>query len=264
MLIAVLVLEKMGEFRLFLCHETTSAKKLDHHYHDGFGSDRPDRSSGPFDRSYLATQGTNLQPERDGQAGLEALKEESFDLCLVDVMMPLLDGFAFARQARQMVPDIPLIFLTARSLIEDKIEGFRMGCDDYLTKPFSMDELLLRIDAVLRRVGSQIDGSELPDSLALGSFIFNCRQRALSRGNNQRQLTDKEADLLELLYRYRNRTVERSVVLQSVWGDDSYHCGRSMDVFISRLRMHLKDDPDVEIRTVHGQGLRFLIPDQTG
>ncbi len=205
----------------------------------------------------LTKAGFGVQLVRDGQAGLRALEENTFDLCLVDVMMPVLDGFSFARLAREKVPDIPLIFLTARSLIKDKTEGFKIGCDDYLTKPFSMEELLLRIEAVLRRSGSVV---ELPQAVSLGLFRYHTRERTLEGQGEVRNLTDKEADLLELLYRHRNQTLERSQALLSIWGDDSYHCGRSMDVFVSRLRKYLAGDESVEIRTVHGQGLKLLIP----
>jgi len=208
----------------------------------------------------LIKAGYEVKLVRDGKAGLEALTRSTFDLCLVDVMMPLMDGFSFARRARIKTPDIPLIFLTARSLIKDKTEGFNIGCDDYLTKPFSMEELLLRIEAVMRRTGKAAVDASLPETAALGLYTYNSRERTLQGKNEKRKLTDKEADLLELLYRHRNRTLDRSTVLMGVWGDDSYHCGRSMDVFVSRLRKYLDDDPDVEIRTIHGQGLRFSIP----
>ncbi len=207
----------------------------------------------------LIKAGFTVRLVRDGQAGLEAMDEQPWDLCLVDVMMPVMDGFSFARQARVHTPDIPLIFLTARSLIKDKTEGFNIGCDDYLTKPFSMEELLLRMEAVLRRSGS-VTG--LPETVALGSYQYNTRERTLQGKSENRKLTDKEADLLELLYRHRNKTLERSRALLSIWGDDSYHCGRSMDVFVSRLRKYLGEDANVEIRTVHGQGLRLLIPEK--
>ncbi len=208
----------------------------------------------------LAKAGFNVKLVRDGLAGLAAYDEGIYDLCLVDVMMPLLDGFSFARQVRAKTPDIALIFLTARSLIKDKTEGFNIGCDDYLTKPFSMQELLMRIEAVLRRSGGQVAVAPLPETVPLGSCIFDTKERTLMIQGEMRKLTDKEADLLELLYRHRNQTLDRSKALMSIWGDDSYHCGRSMDVFVSRLRKYLAGDPDVEIRTVHGQGLRFLIP----
>jgi two-component system, OmpR family, response regulator len=208
----------------------------------------------------LTKSGFAVKLVRDGRAGLEALQEQPFDLCLVDVMMPLMDGFTFAREARGNNSDIPLIFLTARSLIEDKVEGFRIGCDDYVTKPFSMEELILRIEAVLRRTGGVKGSGEMPEILTLGQYLYDCRDRTLALGENIRKLTDREADLLELLHLHKNRTLDRSLALVTIWGDDSYHCGRSMDVFVSRLRKYLDQDPEVEIRTVHGQGLRLLIP----
>lgn len=209
----------------------------------------------------LVKAGFTICLVRDGKAGLDALKNATFDLCLVDVMMPVMDGFTFARQMRTRTPDIPLIFLTARSLIKDKTEGFKIGCDDYLTKPFSMEELLLRIDAVLRRSGQAVASAELSAKLKFGSYGYDTKARTLQYNDETRKLTDKEADLLELLYRNRNQTLERSSALLSIWGDDSYHCGRSMDVFVSRLRKYLAADARVEIRTVHGQGLKFLIPE---
>lgn len=209
----------------------------------------------------LTKAGFHVHLVRDGLAGLNAFSEQEYDICLVDVMMPVLDGFSFARQVREKSPQIPLIFLTARSLIKDKTEGFGLGCDDYLTKPFSMEELLLRIDAVLRRAGNLQEEAALPELLNLGSCLYDTRDRTLTGNGESRKLTDKEADLLELLYQHRNQTLERSKALMKIWGDDSYHCGRSMDVFVSRLRKYLGGDSGVEIRTVHGQGLKFLIPE---
>ena len=208
----------------------------------------------------LTKAGFNVCLVRDGKAGLDTLESSSFDLCLVDVMMPVMDGFTFARQVRNRTLDMPLIFLTARSLIKDKTEGFNIGCDDYLTKPFSMDELLLRIEAVLRRSGHAVATAELSATLVLGFYIYNTKARTLQYDNETRKLTDKEADLLELLYRHRNQILDRSAALLSIWGDDSYHRGRSMDVFVSRLRKYLAEDSRVELRTVHGQGLKLLIP----
>jgi DNA-binding response OmpR family regulator len=198
---------------------------------------------------------------RDGAQGLAAFADQVYTLCLVDVMMPAVDGFAFAAEVRGQGSDVPLIFLTARSLVEDRIEGFRIGCDDYVTKPFSMEELLLRIEAVLRRGVDTATSAPLGDSLALGAYVYDSPARTLSRGDERRQLTEREAELLELLYRHRNRTLDRSRALLDLWGDDSYHNGRSMDVFISRLRKYLSDDDTVEIRTVHGQGFRLVVKD---
>jgi len=193
---------------------------------------------------------------RDGREGLDALGAEIPDLCLVDVMMPELDGFGFAGEARRRTSDLPLIFLTARSLVEDRIEGFRLGADDYVTKPFSMEELVLRIEAVLRRTSGTADAAA---PVAVGGFVLDPVRQVLALGDDERRLTGRESELLHLLAVSPNETVTRSTILRHIWGDDSYHAGRSMDVFVSRLRKHLAADPAVEIRTVHGKGLRLIV-----
>ncbi len=198
---------------------------------------------------------------RDGAKGLTAFAGGNFELCLVDLMMPNLDGFEFARRIRAQGDTTPLIFLTARALTEDRVEGFRIGCDDYVTKPFSMEELLLRIQAVLRRTAPASSTPATTDLVLLGHYIFNIPDRTLTFNGSTQQLTDREADMLELLCLHQERTLERSFALRRIWGDDSYHAGRSMDVFISRLRKHLQDDPRVQIRTVHGQGFRLILKD---
>jgi DNA-binding response OmpR family regulator len=195
---------------------------------------------------------------RDGREGLDALAAGAPDLCLVDVMMPELDGFGFAEEARRREPDLPLVFLTARSLVEDRIEGFRLGADDYVTKPFSMEELVLRIEAVLRRTAGDGPG-DATAPLAVGRFTLDPVRQVLVLDGRERQLTAREAELLQVLAASPNETVARSALLKRIWGDDSYHAGRSMDVFVSRLRKHLADDPNVEIRTIHGKGLRLIV-----
>jgi len=198
---------------------------------------------------------------RDGVAGLAAYRAGEFDLCLVDVMMPEMDGFEFAAQVRREDTGTPLIFLTARALTEDRIEGFRLGCDDYVTKPFSMEELLLRIDAVLRRSEPGRLGSSGSGPVVLGSYRFVPDEQTLARDGDIRSLTDRETELLQLLCERMNDTLERRVALIRIWGDDSYHAGRSMDVFISRLRKYLQDDDRLEIKSVHGRGFKLLVRD---
>jgi len=200
----------------------------------------------------------------DGEEGLQAYRQSAFDLCLVDVMMPVRDGFSFAREVRRTGDDTPLIFLTARSLVEDRIAGFRIGCDDYVTKPFSMEELLLRIAAVLRRRRAAREAG-VPDSqpaaeiFPIGRYTFDYRRQILRRDAEERHLTDKESELLRLLCLHRDRVLERSLALREIWGEESYHCSRSMDVFISRLRKYLKDDQRIAIRVVHGRGFRLMV-----
>ncbi len=194
----------------------------------------------------------------DGQAGVEMVSERSFDLCLVDVMLPRLDGFSFAKQFRRTNTDTPLIFLTARSMKEDRIKGFRIGCDDYVTKPFSIEELLLRIEAVLKRSG-RAGGMTEQAEFRLGRYHFDYTRSVLTRGRHRQKLTPREADLLRLLCRYRNQTLSRETALKEIWKDDSYFSGRSMDVYISRLRKYLKSDNSVEIMGIHGQGFRLIV-----
>ncbi len=208
----------------------------------------------------LVEEGFPVRLCRDGQAGLDAFGVGDFDLCLVDVMMPVLDGFEFARRLRAQGDETPLIFLTARSLTEDRVEGFRIGCDDYVTKPFSMEELLLRIQAVLRRTGNPPEtAAPPPHRIELGRYIFHHADQTLEYDGEHRKLTGRESDLLELLCLHHDRVLERSFALRRLWGDDNYHAGRSMDVFISRLRKYLQQDARVEIRTIHGQGFKLLV-----
>ena len=196
----------------------------------------------------------------DGEQGLQAYNRGTFDLCLVDVMMPKKDGFTFAREVRQHDQRTPIIFLTAKSMKEDKIEGFQIGCDDYVTKPFSMEELALRIQAVLKR-GSNTPSTEKqetePISFTIGKYSFDYSRQVLELKGKKQKLTNREADLLKLLCLHQNRTLERDSALKALWGDDSYFNGRSMDVFISRLRTYLKGDANVEILNVHGKGYKL-------
>jgi DNA-binding response OmpR family regulator len=194
----------------------------------------------------------------NGEDGMTAYTGEQFDLCLVDVMMPRKDGFTFAREVRERDRDIPIIFLTAKSLKEDRIEGFRIGCDDYLIKPFSMEELLLRIQAVLKRSKGRPE-EVTPSEFEIGSYTFDYSRQTLAMGDTSHKLTPRESDLLRLLCIHMNRTLERSVALRKIWNDESYFSGRSMDVFISKLRKYLKDDPRVEIMSVHGKGFRLIV-----
>ncbi|TAK55179.1 MAG: response regulator transcription factor [Bacteroidetes bacterium] len=195
----------------------------------------------------------------DGEQGTQAYARENFDLCLVDVMMPKKDGFTFARELRQRDAQTPIIFLTAKSLKEDKIEGFKIGADDYVTKPFSMEELGLRIQAVLKRsvapVGEQVETTVFK----IGGYTFDYERQTLQFKSKKQKLTAKEADLLKLLCQHLNQTLERDLALKTIWGDDSYFTARSMDVFISRLRGYLKHDSGIEILNVHGKGFKLVV-----
>jgi DNA-binding response OmpR family regulator len=194
----------------------------------------------------------------NGEDGLAEYARDSYDLCLVDVMMPKMDGFSFAREVRNRDSQTPIIFLTAKAMKEDKITGFRIGCDDYLTKPFSVEELLLRIEAVLRRSRQSPTPADLTQ-FAIASYRFDYQRQLLVRGETRVKLTPTESDLLRLLCMNLNRTLERDVALREIWGNDSYFSGRSMDVFVSKLRKYLREDSRIEIVGVHGKGFKLVV-----
>lgn len=198
---------------------------------------------------------------RDGDEGLEKFNNESFDLCILDVMMPKKDGFMLAREIREKDENIPIIFLTAKSMKEDRISGFKAGCDDYITKPFSSEELSLRIKAILKRceIKGQPQRPPTQKTFRLGKFSFDPNNMTLTHKDNSRVLTKKEAALLQLLAENKNKLLTREYALKTVWGDDDYFIGRSMDVFITKLRKYLKDDENVNIVNVHGTGFKLEI-----
>lgn len=212
---------------------------------------------------HLVLGGFEVRLCTNGQEGETAVGEGRFDLYLVDVMMPKKDGFTFAREVRARGDNTPIIFLTAKSLKEDRIEGFRIGGDDYVTKPFSMEELTLRIHAVLKRSVVPVETGSQPVHFTIGRYSFDAVRQTLAIDGRTRTLTPRENDLLRLLCLHVNRTLSRENALRTLWGNDTYFNGRSMDVFVSRLRKYLAEDPDVQVMGVHGQGIRLIAP-QTG
>jgi two-component system response regulator VicR len=218
-----------------------------------------DTNLGLLIEEHLSLHGFEVVLCADGEEGLKRFAGGQFDLCLVDVMMPKLDGFAFAENVRCRDAETPIMFLTARSLKEDKLKGFRIGCDDYLTKPFSIEELLLRIQAILKRTRNGTAEKSLPTPFQLGKYVFDYRRQLLVLKSKQYKLTFKEAELLRLLCLNLNQTLQRETALTQIWGEGSYFNSRSMDVFVSRLRKYLKDDPRVEILSVHGAGFRLVV-----
>ena len=214
-----------------------------------------DNNLGTILQDYLRVKGFDPELYRDGADGLAAFQRGGYDLCLLDVMMPKMDGFELAREIRQVNTHVPIIFLTAKSMKEDTIEGLKLGADDYLTKPFSMEELLLRIQAVLRR--TQPPAPE-QSTYTFGSFTYDYEQRLLIQGGETHKLTSKEAELLKVLAQNINQTVDRTKALKLIWKDDSYFNARSMDVYIAKLRKYLKPDENVQILTVHGQGFKMI------
>lgn len=218
-----------------------------------------DPNLGSLLQEYMIAKGYSCQLETDGDKGLKAFLKGSFDLCALDVMMPIKDGFTLAKEIRNTNKTIPIIFLTAKSLKEDKIEGFQSGADDYLTKPFSMEELLLRIKAILRRTQGIQSIPNDKKNYDIGELNFDYDRRIL-KGNEsyEQKLTSKEADLLKLLCENTNDVLERSVALNKIWKDDSYFNARSMDVYITKLRKYLRADPNLEIVNMHGRGFKLL------
>jgi DNA-binding response OmpR family regulator len=191
----------------------------------------------------------------DGQSAIDKFNKENFDICLLDVMMPNKDGFAVAKKIRQQTDIIPILFITAKSLEEDRIHGFESGGDDYIVKPFSMQELLLRIEVFLRRTKKMY--SERAQSFQIGDMHFSFNNLKLMVDRSEHNLTQKEAELLQFLCEHPNRILKREEVLLNVWGKDDYFLGRSMDVFITKLRKYFKTDPSANIETIHGIGFRL-------
>ncbi len=218
-----------------------------------------DENLGMLLREYLQAKGyaTDLMP--DGDAGYRAFMKNKYDICVLDVMMPKKDGFMLAQEIRQVNADIPILFLTAKTLKEDILEGFKIGADDYMTKPFSMEELLLRIEAILRRV----KGKKSKEGVIykMGKFTFDTQKQLLILGDEITKLTTKESELLALLCAHSNDILERNHALKTIWIDDNYFNARSMDVYITKLRKHLKADPTIEIINIHGKGYKIIIPE---
>ncbi|HEY1009962.1 MAG: response regulator transcription factor [Daejeonella sp.] len=198
---------------------------------------------------------------QDGDEALKAFSKESFDVCIFDVMMPKKDGFTLGKEIRKIDPNVPIIFATAKAMIEDKAEAYNLGGDDYITKPFRIEELLLRINALLKRMSSpdKSAAADLPTKFDIGNYKFDYTAQMISNGSDQQKVSTKEAELLRLLCLKKNEVLTREEALISIWHDDNYFNGRSMDVFLSKLRKYLKEDPKVEIINVHGKGYKLLV-----
>lgn len=217
-----------------------------------------DPNLGQILNEYLQLKGYETVLCQDGEAGFEAYQNGDFDFCILDVMMPKKDGFSLARDIRAMDKQIPMIFLTAKSMKEDTIEGLKLGADDYLTKPFSMEELLLRIQAILKRTSGKGNSKSSVTSYQLGSLLFRYDKSVLERPSGDVKLTSRENELLKLFCDHLNETLDRTVALMAIWKDDSYFNARSMDVYIAKLRKYLKEEESVHILTVHGQGFKLV------
>ena len=216
-----------------------------------------DENLGELLKNYLQAKSFEVDLFEDGEKALEGFHNNHYDLCIFDVMMPVMDGFTLAQEIRALNKVVPVIFLTARSLKDDVLEGFKIGADDYITKPFNMDELLFRIEAILRRV--KTDTAFIPQIYALGKYTFDSQKQVLQNDDTSYKLTTKESDLLKLLCDNANQVLERNYALKTIWEDDNYFNARSMDVYITKLRKYFKDEPSVEILNVHGRGFKLVV-----
>jgi DNA-binding response OmpR family regulator len=217
-----------------------------------------DRNLGNILRTYLEAKGYSTKLFVNGQEALDAFSKEHFDFCIVDVMMPVKDGFTLARDIRKVDHHTPILFLTAKSLEEDKLKGFQAGGDDYLTKPFSMEELLARMEAILRRSAISGASNTRKGVFEIGNFVFDYNHQLLTINHKEQKLTSKETELLKLLSEHLNQVVDRSFALNRIWQNDSYFNARSMDVYIAKIRKYLREDPSVELINVHGIGFKLV------
>jgi len=216
-----------------------------------------DENLGSLLQEYLQAKNYETDWVNNGEKAFRHFEQFHYDICLLDVMMPIKDGFTLASEIRMLNSEIPLIFLTAKSMKEDVLEGFGLGADDYITKPFSMEELLFRIEAILRRTKGMRGGDT--HQWTIGSFTFDAKKQVLSGTGTEQKLTTKESELLKLLCNNMNQVLERNFALKAIWIDDNYFNARSMDVYITRLRKYLKADPSVQIINVHGKGYKLVV-----
>lgn len=217
-----------------------------------------DPNLGMLLQEYLQAKGFTTDLAINGEEGLKFFLEKGgYDMCIFDVMMPKKDGFSLAKEIRMKDKDVPIIFLTAKSMKEDTIQGFKLGADDYITKPFSMEELLMRMKAILRRINKQEPDIQV-NNFKIGAYDFDSQTNYLIINDSQNKLTTKESELLKLLCQNKNQSVSRSFALKLIWGDDSYFNARSMDVYITKLRKHLKEDSSLQIMNMHGEGFKLI------
>ena len=207
-------------------------------------------------QTFLKSKGFNVSLAQNGKIAFEKFNNGSYQFCILDVMMPEMDGITLAKEIREIDKKTPILFLTAKSMKEDKLEGFSAGADDYLTKPFAMEELLARINAILRRTG---EDAKQEDSYQIGSIKYEPEIRLLHLNKETKKLTTKENQLLHLLVKNQNEILDRQATLRAIWGDDNYFNGRSMDVYIAKLRKLLREDESIEILNVHGKGFKLVV-----
>jgi DNA-binding response OmpR family regulator len=220
-----------------------------------------DENLGQLLFTYLQGKGYSVVLARNGKIAYEKFNgnKNKFDFLILDVMMPEMDGFTLAKEIRQIDKLVPILFLTAKSLKEDKLQGFEIGADDYLTKPFSMEELIARINAIMKRISPEV--KDVKGQILIGKIPYEPELSILKLVEGDKKLTTKENQLLNLLIKNKNEILDRQVTLRAIWGDDNYFNGRSMDVYIAKLRKLLKEDPNIEIMNIHGVGFKLLVKD---
>ena len=218
-----------------------------------------DPNLGSLLKEYLEAKDYSTVLAINGKQGYDVFSKDKFNICILDVMMPIKDGFTLAKEIRAIDTNVPIVFLTAKSMKEDAIEGFSAGADDYITKPFSMEELLVRMKAILRRTGNKTSLQSEQTDFKIGKYKFDYKHQTIEIKGVQQKLTTKESDLLKMLCLNINEILDRNFTLKSIWGDDNYFSGRSMDVYIAKLRKYLKDDTSVELINVHGKGFKLLV-----
>lgn len=219
-----------------------------------------DADFGSILKQYLEMSGFSVEWAKDGEEALELFKKGNFNICVLDVMMPKLDGFSTAEQIIEINPEVPFIFLTARKMKEDKLKGLKLGADDYVVKPFEADELVLRLNNILKR--SQKSNSitiTSEEMISIGNYKFNTKRLELQINDSIQRVTEKEGELIKFLHQHRNQLLKREEILNSVWKNDDFFSGRSMDVFISRLRKYFKEDSSISIESIRGVGLEFKL-----
>jgi len=216
-----------------------------------------DENLGFLLKEYLQAKSYDTDWVTDGEKAFEQFKKNEYDICVLDIMMPVKDGFTLAKEIRMADQEMPVIFLTAKSMKEDVFEGFSIGADDYITKPFSMEELLYRMEAILRRTKGST--GKKPSIYTIGKYQFDTHKQLLIFGDHIQKLTTKESELLKLLCNNANQILERNFALKSIWIDDNYFNARSMDVYITKLRKYLKEDPSIQIMNIHGKGYKLIV-----
>ena len=217
-----------------------------------------DINLGQLLQTFLKNKGFKVSLAQNGKIAFEKFNQAKYDFCIFDVMMPEMDGFTLAGEIREIDKHVPILFLTAKAMKEDKLEGFTLGADDYMTKPFAMEELLARITAILRRTDTAVEGEE-PAEVTVGKLKYEPEFRLIHLKEGVKKLTTKENQLLQLLVKNQNEILDRNATLRAIWGDDNYFNGRSMDVYIAKLRKTLKEDPNIEIMNVHGKGFKLIV-----